>query len=108
MMTGTLLLVGLWLPLIWSYGYARWRGLPGPVGFAFFAGCAALGLPLLLSTSTFLLAEALLGSWPAQLCLQSSLGCALYEAVNEWAAVLLFLVCSLAGPPVAARYLRRS
>ncbi|WP_146168200.1 hypothetical protein [Pseudomonas mangrovi] len=101
------LLAGLWLPLICSYGYGRWRRLASPLSFALFAGTASVGLHLLLTTSTFLLAEAFLNPGMLQLCLQPHGACLVYEALHEWAALVLWVLFALAGPVVVARYVWR-
>lgn len=101
------LLAWLGLPIICSYGYGRWRGLASPLRFALCAGTASVGLHLLLTASTLLLAEAFLDPWVVQLCLQPHVGCSVYEIVDEWAALVLWVLFAIAAPVVVARYVWR-
>ncbi len=98
-----LLLAGLWLPLIYSHGYARWRGLPHPARFALLAGCAIGGVQALLTGTFAVLGEALLQPWLLRHCLQASLLCTAYEALAQWLALGLFALLILLGPGLFAR-----
>jgi hypothetical protein len=38
----------MWLPVLWGYIFARWKGLYSPKRFAFFSGCTSYGIQTLI------------------------------------------------------------
>ncbi|GGB91528.1 hypothetical protein GCM10011352_16970 [Marinobacterium zhoushanense] len=42
------LVVLLWLPVFWSYIFAKWKRLAYPKRFAFFSGCTSYGIQTLI------------------------------------------------------------
>ncbi|MTJ00469.1 MAG: hypothetical protein FH752_17835 [Marinobacter adhaerens] len=37
-----------WLPVLWGYLFAKWKGLVSPKRFAFFSGCTSYGIQTLI------------------------------------------------------------
>ena len=42
------LAVVFWLPVLWGYIFAKWKGLCSPKRFAFFSGCMSYGIQTLI------------------------------------------------------------